>query len=173
MGSNGSVPFGFEPAADGKKGTLIYYDSFEYTSPADLDRAAALAEARSFSRLVLYPLHEETVKRMTKEPVRAYYKREDALHEWKQERGGGGLPVFIDGWEGKRKKYTPVDAALRFLSEKYNGPYFLLMSGETANQFAAFDSFEGWITKLRLLLTEPPRQPHPRLTQYGHRWEEA
>ncbi|MEF2967899.1 hypothetical protein V3851_18885 [Paenibacillus sp. M1] len=171
MRDNIQVPFGYEPPVEKRKGTLIYYDAFEHLGEAELERAALLAERRSFGRLVLYPLHEETVKRMTKEPVRAFYKREDMLHDWK--RRAGNPDISIEGWEGKRKKYTPVDTALRYLTDKYPSPWFLYLTPENANSFASFSSFEAWIVKIRLLLTKEPSFVHQRLEQYRHRWDVA
>ncbi|AZN39280.1 hypothetical protein [Paenibacillus albus] len=168
-----TVPFGFEPSKTTGKGTLIYYDTFEHTSDAELDFAAQVAGKRAFVRLVLYPLHEETVRRMTKEPVRAYHKRVDQLHEWKHERSGGGAGIIIEGFEGKRKKYTPIDTALRHLTQTYPSPYFIYMSPETANLFASFESFEEWIVKLRLLLPMEPSVLHPKLAEYRGRWDVA
>ncbi|REE86490.1 hypothetical protein A8990_11099 [Paenibacillus taihuensis] len=110
---------------------------------------------------------------MSKEPVRAYYKRLDQLNEWKQDYEGRGTSIVIEGFEGKRKKYTPIDTALRHLTEAYPSPYFIYMSPETANQFASFDSFEEWIVKLRLLLPMEPSTMHKRLAQYRNRWEVA
>lgn len=163
-----TVPHGYEPpASSARKGSLIYYDDFERTGDAELDRALAYAEERSFEKLVLYPLHEETVRRLSKTPVRPYYKREDRLHEWKRVRGGGRSTV--EGWEGKRKKYTPIDAALRHLADRYPAPLFLYLAPDTANAFASFSTFEAWITKLRLVLSEPPDSWHPRLEKYRHR----
>src|SRR5690554_126207 len=67
------VPYGYEPPKDQPRGTLIYYDSFEHTQDEDLDIAAHTATDRSFARFVLYPLHEETVKRMSKSEVSPYF----------------------------------------------------------------------------------------------------
>ena len=78
--------------------------------------------------------------------------------------------VTIEGWEGKRKKYTPIEAALRHMTEKYPAPHFVYLSPEMANQFASFSSFEEWIVKVRLLLSASPGQLHPRLEKYRHRW---
>ncbi|QYR19168.1 hypothetical protein KZ483_14480 [Paenibacillus sp. sptzw28] len=164
-----AVPFGYEPPAEQRKGTLIYYDSFEHTTDEELDAAAWQIEILSFAKLVLYPLHEETVRRMTKEPVTANYKREDRLHKWKRERVRSD--IVIEGFEGKRKRYTPIDSALRYLTEKYKSPYFLYMTPQTANMFASYSSFEEWIVKLRLLLFAEPREVHPRLEKYRHRWK--
>ncbi|GGF68495.1 hypothetical protein GCM10010912_11910 [Paenibacillus albidus] len=163
------VPYGYEPPAEQRKGTLIYYDSFEHTSDEELEQAARTAEERQFQKLVLYPLHEETVRRMSKEPVRSFYKREDRLHEWKREQGRSYITV--EGLEGKRKKYTPLDSALRHVAEVYPSPYFLYLTPEMANQFASFSSFEEWIVKLRLLLSSAPDSLHPRLLKYQHRWD--
>ncbi|CAM4395736.1 hypothetical protein [Paenibacillus tarimensis] len=163
------VPFGYEPPTESRKGTLIFYDTFDTVFEEELDEARQAAVHRSFAKLVLYPLHEQTVKRMFGEPVKPYYKREDRLHDWR--RHSGSEMVSVEGWEGKRKKYTPIDAALRHLVQHYPAPYFLLLQPRTANVFASFDVFPEWITKLRLLLTREPDELHPRLEQYRGRWD--
>lgn len=163
------VPYGYEPPVEQRKGTLVFYDSFEHITDADLAIAAKAAADRRFTKLVLYPLHEETVRRMSKEPVRAYYKREDRLHEWKRDQGRSFITV--ETLEGKRKKYTPLDSALRHLSEVYPSPIFLYMTPEMANQFASFSSFEEWIVKIRLMLSSVPTSLHPRLLKFSHRWD--
>lgn len=170
-----TVPFGYaeEKTGETSRGTLIYYDTFsqpsEETLEAALGRAASFAVRRSFARLVLYPLHEETVKRMRGRPVEPYYKREQRLFDWREASGRGD--VAIETWEGKRKKYTPMEAALRHLAESYPAPLFLYLSPETANAFASFSSFDEWIAKVRLVLAEPPATPHPKLSQQRHRWD--
>ena len=73
------------PEADNER-HLDILRSFEQDQVA-LEQAAAIFEERSFAKLVLYPLHEETVKRMFKEPVSPYYKREKQLQEWIEEHG--------------------------------------------------------------------------------------
>jgi hypothetical protein len=167
-----TVPHGYvPPTANGRKGTLIYYDDFEETTEEELSQALRIAQERAFEKLVLYPLHDETVRRFSKKAVSAYYKREDRLHEWKREQGRSN--VAVEGWEGKRKKYTPIEAALRHVADTYPGPYFLYVTPETANLFASFASFEEWIGKLRLVLTETPEAPHPRLEKFRHRIDVA
>ncbi|WP_424765628.1 hypothetical protein [Paenibacillus sp. sgz302251] len=163
------VPFGYEQPKVERKGTIVYYDSFEHTTDQELDLAAYIAKERSFAKLVLYPLHEQSVKRMSKDPVSAFYKREDKLHEWKRDRGASN--VIVERFEAKRKKYTPIDSALRHLSDTYPAPLFLLMTGEMSNRFASYSSFEEWIVRVRLLLLTEPEQLHPRLVQYRNRWE--
>ncbi|CAM3923713.1 hypothetical protein COLU111180_14785 [Cohnella lubricantis] len=165
------VPYGYEPPIERNRGTLIYYDSFERVSDEELDAAVETAEARSFARIVLYLIHEETVRRMSKLPAVAYHKREKRLLEWKRERGME--QAEIDGWEGKRKKYTPIDAALRHLTETLPAPHFLYLSPEMANTFASFASFEDWIVKIRLILATEPEEVHPRLERYRDRWDVA
>lgn len=167
------VPYGHvEENTISGKGTLVYYDTFQDVSDDQLELAAALAKTRTFAKLVLYPLHEETVRRMWKRPVEPYYKREDRLFEWRREHGDDGM-IAVENWEGKRKKYTPIEAALRHLEETYPSPLFLFISPDTANAFASYASFEEWIVKLRLILNEPPIEPHPKLVQYRHRWDVA
>lgn len=165
------VPYGYEPPQETGKGTLIYYDSFETAADHELEFAAALAERRGFAKLVLYPLHEETVRRMTKEPVSAFHKRENKLHEWKREFGRN--TAVVDRFDGKRKKYTPIDTALRHLTEAYAAPHFLYVTPDTANLFASYSSFEQWIVKLRLILKSEPGEAHARLMSYRHRWDIA
>lgn len=163
------VPYGYEPPKEGVKGSLIYYDTFENIQDSDLQAALDLLDNLSFKKLILYPLHEETVKRMFKEPSSAFYKREKPLISWEKEIGRSN--VVVESWEGKRKKYTPIDAALRHLTEKYPGPHFMYMSPEMANAFASFSSFEEWIVKLRLILSAKPVQLHSRLEKFSHRWD--
>lgn len=69
-----NVPYGYEPPPATRKGTLIFYDSFEHVTDEQLERAAAIADTRSFVQLVLYPLHENTVKRMSKDGVQPFTK---------------------------------------------------------------------------------------------------
>lgn len=166
MRQNIQVPFGYEPPEQTVKGTLIYYDSFEETTDEELLRAVEVAKERSFRQLVLYPLHEESVKRMTKEQVSPYFKRADRLHDWRRDQG---QVVTVEGLEGKRKKYTPLDTALRHLTEKYPSPYFLYLDPNMANLLASFSSFEEWIVKLRLLISEESAELHPRLEKFRHR----
>ncbi|MOA11922.1 hypothetical protein D3C78_1318840 [compost metagenome] len=165
------MPFGYEPPQNEHKGTIVFYDSFEHITERELDHAAQIASERSFAKLVLYPLHEQSVRRMTKEPVSALYKREDRLHEWKRNRADIDVDVVIERLEAKRKKYTPIDSALRHLSETYPKPIFMLLTEETANLFASYSSFEDWIIKIRLMMLGMPNRPHERLVQYRHRWE--
>ncbi len=164
------VPYGYEPPKPTTKGTLIFYDLFEQVQE-DLEQAAAILEERSFVKLVLYPLHEETAKRMFKETVSPYYKREKQLLEWIEDHSGSS--VVIEPFESKRKKYTPIDTALRHLAEKYGSPHFLILTPEMANAFASFSSFEEWIVKLRLILLSEPPYLHPRLEKFRHRWDVA
>ena len=170
-GNYTTVPYGYEPPAASRKGTLIFYDSFEHVTDEQLERAAVTSDTRAFTQLVLYPLHESTVKRMSKDGVQPYYKREDRLHEWKRDHTG--FRIKVEGLEGKRKKYTPIDSALRHLTAEYPAPHFLYLTSEMANLFASFDSFKDWITKLRLLIDGQQDTLHPKLEQYAHRWEWA
>lgn len=146
-----SVPYGYEPPAEREKGTLVYYDTFEQTTDEELELALACKNTRSFTQLVLYPIHEETMRRMSKNPVSPYYKREKRLQEWLKEHEREA--ISLDGWEGKRKKYTPIDSALRHLTETLPSPHFMYVTPEMANLFASFSSFEDWIVKIRLLLS--------------------
>ncbi|EFM12418.1 conserved hypothetical protein [Paenibacillus curdlanolyticus YK9] len=173
MRDNIQVPYGYEPPAEASKGTLIYYDSFEDTTEEDLEAAAALKKQMGFRKLVLYPLHEATGKRMFDQPISPYYKREDRLHEWRREQADP--TIVVEGLEGKRKKYTPFESAMRHLTETYPSPYFVYVTPEMANLLASYATFEEWIVKLRLILSEEPSaaQLHPRLQKFAHRWRVA
>ncbi|MGC5771770.1 hypothetical protein [Paenibacillus pabuli] len=166
-----NVPYGYEPPPATRKGTLIFYDSFEHVTDEQLERAAATADTRSFEQLVLYPLHESTVKRMSRDAVQAYYKREDRLHDWRRDHPESRIRV--ESLEGKRKKYTPIDTALRHITAEYKAPHFLYLTVEMANQFASFDSFKDWIKEVRLIIDGDPVNLHPKLEQNTHRWEWA
>ncbi|MCM3781656.1 hypothetical protein M3231_01605 [Neobacillus mesonae] len=165
-----SVPYGYEPAEEESKGTMIYYDDFEGIEDSDLSNALTIAETKKFKKLVLYPIHEATVKRMIKHGTQPFYKREDRLHDWKREQQENKM-IAIEGWEGKRKKYTPMEAALRHLMEHYPAPYFLYLSPVYANLFASYSFFEEWITKIRLIINDTPRELHPNLQKYENRWD--
>ncbi|CAI6039404.1 hypothetical protein PAECIP112173_00950 [Paenibacillus sp. JJ-100] len=166
-----NVPFGYEPPVPSRKGTLIFYDSFEHVTDEQLERAASMMDARGFKQLVLYPLHESTVRRMSRDAVQSYYKREDRLHAWRRDHASS--TVRVEGLEGKRKKYTPIDTALRHIQAEYPAPLFLYMTSEMANLFASFDSFTDWIKELRLIIDGHSVDMHPRLEQFQHRWEMA
>lgn len=162
------VPYGYEPPTATHKGTMVYYDTFEQITDRALKLFAETGTALSFTKLVLYPLHEETARRMWKQPVRSYYKRVNELGEWQREQAF--IAVVIESWEGKRKKYTPIEAAIRFLMEKYATPLFLYMTPETANLCASYASFEEWIRDVRLVISSEPPELHPKLAQYRNRW---
>ncbi|MEW4368741.1 hypothetical protein [Paenibacillus kandeliae] len=169
--SHQQVPYGYEPPPSHMRGTLIYYDDFNDSTDAELEQAVVIAEHMRFAKLVLYPLHEQTVRRMSNEQVAPFYKREQRLQEWKLD--SGHKSVIIEGWDGKRKKYTPIEAALRTLIDHYSSPYFLLMTPEMANRFASFSTFEEWITKISLVLTHQPDHLHPRMDKFRSRWRVA
>ncbi|PYI57139.1 hypothetical protein [Paenibacillus flagellatus] len=176
------VPYGYEPPGETTKGTLFVYDSFDLGDEADgpatdgslgeigLRLLADWAERRSLSRIALYVPHEETLKRMGVKFPPPMYKREDALQE-----AVGRLPcavrLDIDTYERKRKKYTPMDVALRYMAERYESPYFLGLSGAYANRFASYQGFEQWIRQIRLVVAQEGRfEPHPLLVKHESRW---
>lgn len=172
-----TVPYGYEPPVERRKGTLIVYDAFDADrgdAEAMLARAAQCAERLAFSALVLYPIHEATLSRMVKgarfEP---YVLRADRLHEWKRQSDLIDCDIAVDNWEGKRRKYTPIDAALRHLTERYRPPFFLFLSADTANRFASYDGFANWMKRLRLLIADEPVELHPMLDRCRERWMTA
>lgn len=166
------VPFGYETPIQGEKGTLFVMDSFESFGENELFRLQAFAEQRSFAQVVLYPFHEETLRRMGTINVRSYVARIHEL-EYLLEENSGLILIIMEKWEGKRKKYTPIDSALNHLTEKYPAPHFVYMTGEEANRFASYPAFEVWIRKLRLFIDKKNADVplHPELEKYHHRWE--
>lgn len=94
-----SVPYGYEPPAASRKGTLTFYDSFEHVTDEQLERASAMVDTRSFIQLVLYPLHESTFKRMSKDSIQAYYKEKTACMI-----GGENIQLHVYVWRGLRAR---------------------------------------------------------------------
>ncbi|CAG7645155.1 hypothetical protein PAESOLCIP111_04891 [Paenibacillus solanacearum] len=168
------VPYGYQPeeTKQGERGSLWVYDSFEQFTAQELAQLLELADKRAFAKIVFYPLHEETIRRMGKRlAVSPYYARAANLESMLEETGTD-LDWVIDGFEGKRKKYTPMDTAFRYLDEKYESPHFVYVTGETAQLLAGYDTFEAWIKRLRLLIADGGRAAdHPRLQQFASRWE--
>ncbi|MBJ6360307.1 hypothetical protein ACFOQM_03115 [Paenibacillus sp. GCM10012307] len=54
-----SVPYGYEPPKDIKKGTLFFYDAFEDIGRQELEQALRHSKLNGFADLVLYPIHIE------------------------------------------------------------------------------------------------------------------
>lgn len=131
---------------------------------------AEWAERRMLSRIVLYVPHEETLKRMGVRFPAPLYRREDALRDIAG-RLNVSVRLDIDVWERKRKKYTPMDTALRYMGEHYGAPHFLGLSGAYANRFASYHGFADWIRKIRLVIAESAAfRPHPLLLRHEKRW---
>lgn len=146
------VDFGFEMPNDTTEGTLIVIDSFEQSTKEEIEKIFHLADEREFCRVVFYPQHETTLKRMDILGVRPYHKRVKYLEELLSEADNGFIPHHLDKWEGKRKKYTPFETALSFLKEKHKGPYFLYVKSEVANKLVHYGSFEKIIKETRLFI---------------------
>lgn len=165
------VPYGYQPSERLNKGTLFVIDSFEKYTLSSLSSLYRFSEERSFARVVLYPLHEQTLKRMGVEVDGPYFHRVREVKEAIDEMGAERW-ITIDEWEGKRKKYTPLDTSLRSLTERYEGPHFVYWNDDYANRFAGYASFEEWIRKLRMFIVKKiPHSLHPMLRKYEHRWE--
>lgn len=165
------IPFGASHPKSDRKGTVIYYDDFQDVSDEQLRAALDYVRERKFKKLIFYPLNEETVSRMdANKQVDPLYKREQRLQDWMSQ-----LPdtydLGIELWEAKRKKYTPIEAALRHITTKYAAPHFIYMSPRYSHLFASYSSFEEWISKLRLIVSEPMPSIHPKLQKYESRWD--
>jgi sugar phosphate isomerase/epimerase len=168
------VPFGFETdnQQQGPHGNMWAYGSFTSFSLEQLQRIVELAQRMEMKKLVLYPLHEETLRRVG-EVAEPFYRRVDRLQEL-LEQMEIKVDTVIERWEGRRKKYTPMDTSFRFLAEKYRGPYFVYVTLDMANKLAAFNDFEMWIKKLRLCVDmkfSTSSTLHPRLQNTTHRWD--
>lgn len=165
------IPFGATPAKPDRKGTVIYYDDFQDISDEQLSVALNYVRERKFKKLILYPLHEETVRRMdSNKRVDRFYKREQRLQDWIQQVPDT-YDLGIELWEEKRKKYTPMEAAFRHITTKYAAPHFIYMSPYYSQLFASYPSFEEWITKVRLIVSEPMSSVPAKLQKYEKRWD--
>lgn len=171
---NIQVPFGYEPPQEGKKGTLIVYDDFGESTVPELLQVFRFAEERGFTHVIFYPIHEETGRRMGLE-LTPYHRRVQGLQELLEDADPeipAGIRVTLDQWEGKRKKYTPIETALDFLTEKNKGPYFVWMTERLAAKWGTYASFPEWIRKVRLVVAPPYGNVlPPRMTEFETRWE--
>ncbi len=164
------VQFGFEPVKQEIKGTLFILDPFQGSTLPAISKIIDFSEERKINKVVFYPLSGETLKRMGIEERIPFYKRVKELTEGLDQISFPS--VTIDQWDGKRKKYTPVDLALSYLTEKYNGPHFLLLSLEMANLVATYQHFETWIKHIRLFIIARTNVGfHPKLEKFKSRWE--
>ncbi|TCZ80943.1 hypothetical protein E0485_01260 [Paenibacillus albiflavus] len=169
---NITVPFGYKEPAVKVKGTLIMLDSFDDWEEPQLSKLFGLAEERAFAKVVFAPQHEETLRRMKYPCDIPFYKRIKNLNQI-IELLQPHTDYVIDEWEGKRKKYTPIDTLLRFLVDKYPGPYFVYMNDWYANVFANTVEFEAWIKRLRFFIDPRFRSPlHPKILNAAGRWDE-
>lgn len=170
---NITVPFGYEEPKSKVKGTLFVLDSFDDWEEEQVTRLFELTNERSFAKVVFAPQHEETLKRMKFPCDNPYYKRIKNLQAIIESLHIQNHYV-IDQWEGKRKKYTPLNTLLSFLTEKYPGPYFVYMNDWYANVFAATAEFDAWIKRLRILLDPKFRVPaHHKLQNVVDRLDRA
>ncbi|MDF2924113.1 MAG: hypothetical protein K0R57_3027 [Paenibacillaceae bacterium] len=173
--NNIQVPFGYEVPADAAKGTLIVYDDFTDVRQAEVLEVLRFAGERAFAGVVFYPIHEETARRMGNRDLAPYYRRLEGLQQALEEAEGQASPPFrvaVDQWEGKRKKYTPVETAMDFLTEKHKAPFFVWMRSEYAAKWAEYASFPLWIRKLRLVVAPPYSVALPAIMkEYESRWE--
>lgn len=164
------VPFGYEPPKASIKGTVLVFETFEEWTREDVDRLTAWAIDKKFARIILYPQHEETLRRMGIPCQQPYYQRVKQMEQLADE--AQGISVQVDAWEGKRKKYTPMDTSLHFLTDKYPGPYFVAMNDRVANLFVTYKNFEDWIKKVRLVVFVTFHVPlSEKLQAYSDRWE--
>lgn len=167
------VPFGTNPEDyEFTKGVIISYDIFDDTNNDDkITRAIEIAENRDFDKIIVYPLHEKTARRMDIDIRNGYknrvYNLEDSITH-------SSTDVYIElcKLEGKRSKYTPIDFALSFITEHHKGPYFLLMPDYIANKFSTYSTFDKWIREVRLIIVKETNEPlTTKLLDKKSRWE--
>jgi nicotinic acid mononucleotide adenylyltransferase len=165
------VEYGYNEAEVLEKGTLLVLDSFEEFVQEDLEKIVSVAEDKKFTKIVLFPHTEKTLKSMGEGSVSAYHARvKQLVHLVDESRSS--LPIVIDKWEEKRKKYTPMELILRYFEESYKPPLFLYLSDRYANAFSAFASFEECIKKVRLLVEQKHQlPPTSRLEKFQNRWD--
>ncbi len=169
---NIKVDFGFELPEETVKGTVFVIDAFETVTDRELAKIFRLADTRDFDKLVFYPQNDNTLKRMGMEGIRPYHRRVDYLSSLLEEVDNGFIPFTLDTWEGKRKKYTPIETAVKFLMEKSKGPYFLYVTSAVANEMIKYSSFETLIKQVRLLIdVHYTEQLNPKFNKYKNRWE--
>lgn len=148
---NVKVDYGYEDDDLIFKGTLFVIDSFENFVIGDLTKIINVADDRKFDKIIFYPLHEQTLKRMEIEVTSKYFDRLKRLENLIIELNTD-IPISINKLDGKRKRYTPIDFILSHLSEASKKPHFVYMSNKTANKFSNYSSFPKWISELRLIV---------------------
>ncbi|TXK71240.1 hypothetical protein [Paenibacillus sp. N3.4] len=165
------VPFGYEPTVQTRKGTVFLFETFEDWTDAEMGAFTLWAEERKFVRAIFYPQHEETLRRMDISCRLPYYARVKHLENLIK-NANSSVQLDLDTWEGKRKKYTPLETSLNFLTDKNPGPYFVCMSDRYVNLFVTYPSFKEWIKKARLVILNQFHVPlQQKLYEYAERWE--
>lgn len=165
------VDYGHKEGEAVEKGTLFVLDSFEGFEEADLAKIVELAETRRFTKIVLFPHNEKTLRTMGEEGVSAFHARVKNL-AYLADDSRSTLPIVVDKWEEKRKKYTPMELIVRYFEESYRAPYFLYLTDRYANIFSTFASFEEVIKKVRLVIDRKNGLlPTSRLDEYQNRWD--
>lgn len=163
------VPFGYTEPQVKTKGTVFVYGTGEHWSIRWMKALEKWSADKGMARVILFPQHEDTLRRMDISSFLPYHER---IEHIKQSLNDAGVLFELDEWEGKRKKYTPMDTSLRFLTDKYTGPYFLLMDDLYASRFSKYKDFKQWIKKLRLVIEEQYGETLPMdLKTWEHRIE--
>lgn len=167
---NIKVDFGYEEDVS-FKGSIFVLDSFEDSLDRKLEKIINLADDRKFDKLVFYPFHENTLRRMNIDVSNKYFSRLANL-EYELNDINTLVPISIDKLDGKRKKYTPIDFVLNHLVENHKQPYFLYVTKEVANKFASYSSFEKWIKEVRLIIEDDAKiKLHEVLEKHSKRIE--
>ncbi|ASS75358.1 hypothetical protein CIG75_10390 [Tumebacillus algifaecis] len=165
------VEYGHSDGDMVEKGTLFVLDSFEGFSEQELSRIIEVAETRKFTKIVLFPHNEKTLRTMGETGVSAFHTRLKNLVALANDTRST-LPLVVDRWEEKRKKYTPIELIVRYFEESYRAPYFLYLTDRYANLISTFASFEECIKKIRLIIDQKEGLlPTSKLKQYQNRWD--
>jgi hypothetical protein len=154
-----------------RKGTLFVFGDFDDIVEKELNSIFEFANERNFVKVVLYPHHDLTLRRMGIQVKNPYHSRVKWLEELAS-LSVNPIPTVIDEWEGKRKKYTPVETSLAFLKSKYPAPYFLYADQGYAVKISSYVTFEDWIREVRLFIKGDGRFIATKnLEKYNNRWE--
>lgn len=166
------VPFGTEPKDyELTKGVIIIYDTFDNLDFNNIEKAIKIAEERNFDRILLYPLHEKTSRRIDVDIYYGYKDRVKALEDFAK-YANTDIEISVCKLEGKRSKYTPIDTTLSFITEHHQGPYFLWLSDYIANRFSTFSTFDKWIKEVRLMIENKENESlTTKLNDKSKRWE--
>lgn len=147
------VGYGDGEEAMSVKETLLCYGVFGESDEVLVDEAVSLSRDRDSFRVVFYPFHEKTLKRMGLESEMPYHRRVKQVQGWLEEIDSD-VHAEVDQWEGKRKKYTPVEASFRFIQEKHGGRIVLALTREMHAILSSYKTFESLMKDTEVVILD-------------------